>query len=266
MAKQKHPLISIIIQTRQTPLMILKRSIQSIREQTYKNIEILLLDSNDTDSPYKEAMLAEAEFFTDIIHLEIPETKEFVKGKNEALHACHGDYITFVSAQDIMQPQRIEKIMMVFRKKKSWQAIYTNASVQQNNILENSDYNLLSTDFAYLSQLVFHCDCIQMVGLFDTELVAHCDDEFWFRFQSLKLTHHLPTDEAVLFVCPDDYHRYTLLESAIGYRQLYVKYISLFKKNKKAKKILYRKIAEEYKKAGVFHRYLQFLCKEFFIR
>lgn len=266
MAKQKHPLISIIIQTRQTPLLILKRSIQSIREQTYKNIEILLLDSNDTNSPYKEAILAEADFFADSIHLEIPETKEFVKGKNEAIHACHGEYITFLSAQDIMHPERIEKIMTLFRKNHSCQAIYTDASVQQNNILENSDYNLISTEFSYLSQLVFHHDCIHLIGLFDTELVAHCDDEFWFRLQSLKLTRHLSTDETILFVCPDDYHGYTCLESAIGYRQLYVKYLALFKKNNKARKILYRKIAEEYKKAGVFHRYLQFLCKEFFIR
>lgn len=261
MAKQNQPVISVVILTRETPFMILKRCIQSIREQTYKNIEILLLDSNEKDSPYKEAILAEADFLTDIIHLEIPETKEFVHGKNAVLDAYHGDYLTFLSSQDIMPAQRIEKIIHAFKKKTSYQAIYTDLAAQQNNILESTDYELLSTDFQYLSQLVLRRDCFQWIGIFDPDLVAHCDDELWFRIQSLNLAYHLSSKETIISVCPDAYHNYSSLDAAIGYRQLCIKYEPLFKKNKAALKVLYQKAAEEYKKAGVIHRYLQFALK-----
>ena len=264
MSKQKHPMISVVIQTRETPFMILKRCIQSIREQTYENIEILLLDSNEKDSPYKTAILAETDVLTDIIHLEIPEKKEFVKGKNAVLDTYHGDYLTFLSAQDIMPPQRIEKIMETFQENTSYFSIYTDMKAQQNNILESTDYELLSNEFAYLSQLVFHRDCFQCTGNFDPDLIAHCDDDLWFRIRSLKLANHLPAKECIISVCPDTYHNYSALEAAIGYRQLGIKYDSIFRKKKTDRKELYQKIAEEYKKAHMFHRYLQFKIKSLF--
>ena len=54
MAKTDNPIISVVIQTKRTPPMILKRCIQCIREQTLPRIEIILLDSNDDESQYKE--------------------------------------------------------------------------------------------------------------------------------------------------------------------------------------------------------------------
>ena len=45
MAEKRNPItFSVAIQTRETPLMILKRCIQSVRDQTLSDIEIILLD------------------------------------------------------------------------------------------------------------------------------------------------------------------------------------------------------------------------------
>lgn len=266
MSKQTKPVISVIIQTRETPFMILKRCIQCVREQTYQALEILLLDSNEPDSPYKEAILAAPDLLTDILHLEIPEKKEFVQGKNAALEACHGDYITFLSAQDILYPKRLEKIMNAFEDNHSYFALYTDMTVQQNNILENSDYDLHSGEFAYLSQLVFHRDCFRCTGNFDPDLVAHCDDDLWFRLRSLKLANHIPDEECIISVCPDTYHGYSAVEAAIGYRQLAIKYATVYKKDKKGRRELYQNAAIQYKKAHVFHRYLQFRIKAMFTK
>lgn len=261
MSMNKPPVISVIIQTRETPFMILKRCIQSIRTQSYPHVEILLLDSNETDSPYKETIQEEKEFFTGITLLELPETKEFVHGKNAALDACHGEYITFISAQDIMPQKRLEQLFHAFKKDLSCNAIYTDMTVQQSNVLEHSDFELLAEDFEYLAQLVFHRDCFEWIGTFDEDLVAHCDEDIWFRLRSLKLVHHLSSPETTISVCPDCYYGYTPLDAAIGYRQLGVKYKAIFDKNKKGRKQLYQKIAAQYKKAGVIHRYIQFAVK-----
>ncbi len=102
MAKTDNPIISVVIQTKRTPPMILKRCIQCIREQTISQIEIILLDSNDDESQYKESIKEDKELLENIIYLEIPEGREFVNGKNTALKTFHGDYVTFISAQDIM--------------------------------------------------------------------------------------------------------------------------------------------------------------------
>lgn len=264
MSKTNFPAISVAIQTRETPLMILKRCIQCIRNQTLSNIEIILLDSNDKNSPYKEAIQSEKEFFSDIIYLEIPETKEFARGKNAVLETYHSDYLTFLSAQDTMPPKRLEELLSVFQKDHSINVIYTDMTAQPINVLESSDYAISSQNFQYLSQLVFHRNCFQLIGTFDTDLIAHCDDDLWFRICTLHLVHHISSLDTSLSVCPDCYHHYTPLQAAIGYRQLLVKYHSILTKNKKAKKILYQKTATSYQKAGVFHRYIQFKTKALF--
>lgn len=266
MAKIKNPIISVVIQTRQTPPMILKRCIQCIQEQTLSRIEIILLDSNDPGSQYKEALQEEKELLSDVVYMEIPEEGEFVNGKNSVLKVFQGDYITFLSAQDIMPAERLEKIVAIMEENHSYNTVYTDMAVQQANMLDISDFGLVSQDFEYLAQLVFHREAFDWIGEFDNGLVAHCDDDIWFRLNSLHLPHHISSPETTISVCPDCYHDYPALESAIGCRQLMVKYDSLFQRNKKMKKRHYRKIAEEYKKARVLHRYIQFWAKAFFTR
>lgn len=264
MIKTDNPIISVVIQTKQTPPLILKRCIQCIREQTLPRIEIILLDSNDENSRYKEAIKEEKELLADIVYMEIPEGGEFVNGKNAALKAFRGDYITFISAQDIMPATRLEKVVAVMEENHSYNTIYTDMSIQESNMLDTSDFDLISQNFEYLAQIVFHREAFQWIGEFDCDLVAHCDDDIWFRLNSLRLTHHVSSPETTISICPDCYSDFPALESAIGCRQLMVKYDALFNRNKKMKKRHYKKIAEEYKKARVLHRYIQFRAKAFF--
>lgn len=266
MANKNTPVISVIIQTRETPFMILKRCIQSIREQTWPTVEILLLDSNDENTIYKDAIHAEKEYFEGIVHLEIPETGEFIEGKNAALEAYHGEYITLISAQDIMPPNRLEEIMHYFEEHPSCSAVYTDMTAQEGNVLEQSDFQLFSRDYFYLAQIVMHKNCLRMVGNFDSNMIAQCDEDLWFRLHTMKLIWHLSSPETTISVCTDCYDNSTALDAAIGYRQLCVKYRMILRKHPHEKKKLYHKIAARYKEAKVYHRYIQFAVKEFFIR
>ena len=267
MAQKKNSItFSVAIQTRETPLMILKRCIQCVREQTLPDIEIILLDSNDEDSPYKEAIRWEEGLLSDIIYLEIPEEGEFINGKNAVLEAYHGAYLTFLSAQDIMPPKRLEEALSAFLNDRSINVLYTDISAQQTNILDQTDLQIDSKEFHYLPQLIFHRDCFDWIGSFDTALVAHCDDDIWLRVNSLHLPHHLSSEDTKVVVCPECYHQYTPLNAAIGYRQLLVKYTTLLQKNIPEKKRLYQKAASAYPKAGVLHRYVQFQTLALFTR
>ncbi len=267
MAEKRNPItFSVTIQTRETPLMILKRCIQSVRDQTLSDIEIILLDSNDTDSPYKDAIRWEDGLLSDIIYLEIPEKGEFIKGKNAVLETYHGDYLTFLSAQDTMPPKRLEEVLSAFLKDRSINMLYTDISAQQADVLDLTDLEIDSGKFHYLPQLIFHRDCFEWIGSFDTALVAHCDDDIWLRANSLHLPHHLSSENTKVTVCPECYHHYTPLNAAIGYRQLLVKYAALLQRNIPEKKRLYQKAASAYHKAGVFHRYIQFQTLAIFTR
>lgn len=266
MAETEKPVISVVIQTRKTPLMILKRCIQSIRKQTFTKMEIILLDSNEKNSPYKRAIEEEKEFFSDIIYLEIPEEGEFVHGKNAVLKIFQGNYITFISAQDTMPAARLKTVIDFLEQNHSYNVAYTDMTIQQSNILESSDLSLTTQNFSCLAQLIIHRECFQWIGEFDSDLVSHCDDDIWFRINSFHLTYHISSPETTISVCPDCYNGYSPLQSAIGYRQLTIKYSAFLEKHKQKKKRFYQQIAEEYKKANVLHRYIQFQTKAFFIK
>lgn len=278
MEKNIVPDVSIIIITYKTPLMILRRCIQSLQNQTLTNIEIILLDSNNKGSSYKEAIQSDSNILENIIYIEIPEKNEFINGKNAALAKCTGKYITILSAQDTMPSKRLEEIVSIFHnisnKKNSsneqdsengeYDVIFTDMQVQQKNILESSNYHISTQKYQYLPQLIIQRSSLQEIGEFDTALVAHCDEEMWFRINSLLRIHHVSTENTTISVNPDFYNVYAPLQAAIGYRQIAVKYAKYFKKNKRQKKILYYKIASKYKTAGYIFRYIQFQIKALF--
>lgn len=280
MEKNATPDISVIIITYKTPLMILRRCIQSIRKQTLTNIEIILLDTNNKGSSYKEAIQSDPDLLEHLIYLEVPDKNEFINGKNAALAKCSGTYVTILSAQDIMPPKRLEEVIRIFKdnsnktysdkrnhsedNKSNYDVIYTDMQVQQKNILESSDYEISTQKYQYLPQLIIRRNCLQKIGDFDSALIAHCDEEMWFRMNSLLRIHHISSEKTTISVNPDFYNNYAPLQDAIGYRQIIVKYAKYFKKNKRQKKILYKKIASQYKAAGSLFRYIQFQIKGFF--
>lgn len=259
-------LVSVIITTRETPFMLLKRCVQCIQQQTLPDIEIILLDANAKESPWHAAIVGEKQLLKEVHYIPCPEEGELVHGKQQALQAAHGEYITFLSAQDFMPAARLEYVIKAFRENPAAFMYYTSMRTQKNHILETSDLSMPSGRLNYLSQIVFHKDCFSMIGSFDDNMVALCDEEIWFRIQYLGLVNHLNSEETAIDICPDEYKHYTPLQAAIGYRQLSVKYNKYFKKNKKSRKKLYEDVAANYKKSNLIFRYIQFKVKAWFTR
>lgn len=264
--RKELPSISVIVITRETPLLILKRCIQCLRTQTLKKIQIILLDANEKDSPYQHAIASEADFFQDIIKVDYPETGEMVHGKNLALTKATADYITFIYAQDIMPETRLETILQTFKKNTRYCVYYTSMTFQENNSLETSDYTLESGTYHSLAQAVFHRSVFQLVGTFDENMIALWDEEFWMRIQFYDLAGFITDNEAVISICKEDQETISPRNAAIAYQQILVKYRKIFKKSKRNKRKIYLKIAENYKKDHVLLRYLQFQWKGMFCK
>lgn len=266
--KKKKPKVSIIIMTKDTPLMILKRCINSLYEQTIEDIEIIIIDMNDEKSTFEEAIQSEKETdtFKGITFFEMTDTKEYVASKNRMLNNFHGDYLAFISSQDTMPPKRLELAIDALESHRDKSVVCTNYTLQANNVLDISNYQISSTEFLYLAQLVFHKDSFRLIGGFDEYLVSHVDDELVLRLDRTGQLLFLPGEETSVKVAASFYHHYSAVDGAIGCRQLYVKYKSYYQKNKKAKKALYAQTALHYRDAGLIFRYIQFYTKALFTR
>lgn len=102
-------MISVIMSTYREPLQYIKLSVESIINQTYKDLDIVLIvdDPNNTDLI---DLLKEYESNDNRIQLHVNEKNIGLTGSlNRGLGYAKGDYIARMDADDIAEVQRLEK-------------------------------------------------------------------------------------------------------------------------------------------------------------
>lgn len=105
-------LLSIIIPIYNTEVF-LERCIQSVCRQTYKNLEIILIDDGSTDNSGKLCDLyAMKDYRIRVIH---QENLGVSAARNIGLEIARGEYITFVDSDDYVEADMFQKLL-VFQK------------------------------------------------------------------------------------------------------------------------------------------------------
>lgn len=99
------PLISVIIPAYNVE-MYLQRCLKSILNQTYKNLEIIVVDDGSLDrTPNIADSFAEKDHRINVIH---QRNKGYAGARNTGLDNCHGELITFVDSDDWVESDYIE--------------------------------------------------------------------------------------------------------------------------------------------------------------
>ena len=97
------PLVSVLI-----PLYnakeYLEETINSVKDQTYQNIEIIIVDDGSTDGSYEYAKTFEN------VTVKVYRQKNSGPGtaRNKAFALSKGDYIQYLDADDLLAPNKIE--------------------------------------------------------------------------------------------------------------------------------------------------------------
>ena len=109
-------MISVIMSTYKEDERLLRESIESILNQTYKDFEyIIILDYPDND--VHKSVIEEYALKDDRIHFYINETNMgLTDSLNHGLSLCHGEYIARMDADDISLPDRLERQMKYLEK------------------------------------------------------------------------------------------------------------------------------------------------------
>ncbi|BAY44965.1 family 2 glycosyl transferase [Scytonema sp. HK-05] len=104
--KGELPLVSVIIPAYNAEAFI-SRTLQSVISQTYKNIEILVVDDGSRDKTV-EIVESFAQKDSRIILLKQPNSG-VASARNLAIENSRGEYIAPIDADDIWYPQKLEK-------------------------------------------------------------------------------------------------------------------------------------------------------------
>lgn len=109
-------MISVIMSAYKEDERLLRESIESILNQTYRDFEyIIILDYPDND--VHKSVIEEYALKDDRIHFYINEKNMgLTDSLNRGLSLCHGEYIARMDADDISLPDRLERQMKYLEK------------------------------------------------------------------------------------------------------------------------------------------------------
>lgn len=189
-------MVSAIITTHNR-LTLLKRAIESVKLQTYRNIELIVVSDGSEDGT-KEYCQSR----NDLIFIHIP--KEYSKGGNHArnrgIEQSTGNYIAFLDDDDYWMPTKIEHQVTAMKKHPECRFCYAAYHKEMEQDTYTANFNLttpqikeieehavdissrsLTWSLALTSSLFVERNFLTEVGLFDENLKMHQERELVIR-------------------------------------------------------------------------------------
>lgn len=108
--ENQNPLVSVIIPT-YNRANSLERAIKSVINQTYKNLEIIVVDDNSTDNTEEIVKSFSDDRIKYVRHFQ---NKGSSSARNTGIKNSQGEFIAFLDSDDEYLPEKIEKSIQVF--------------------------------------------------------------------------------------------------------------------------------------------------------
>ncbi len=103
-------LISVIVPVFRTPERYLKRAIASILEQTYSNLELIVVNASGTCDEVDRAI---STFDDPRLRIIAVQNRSIPENTNEGIRVARGDYLAFVDHDDFIEPDALYRYAKV---------------------------------------------------------------------------------------------------------------------------------------------------------
>lgn len=113
----------------------LKNAIDSVLNQTYKNIEIIVVDDNGNESPYRETTAKLMEAYKDderVRYLPLEKNVGAAMARNAGIEVAEGEFITFLDDDDEYLPKKIE-VQLKAMQENGWDASVMDGATYNEN-------------------------------------------------------------------------------------------------------------------------------------
>jgi len=125
------PKVSILIPLYNSEEYIAE-TIDSCLNQTYNNIEIIIVDDGSTDSGLSIAREYESKY--EYIKVETQKNSGAPVARNRAFELCAGDFIQYLDADDILHPDKIRLQMKVLLEEDDHTIVFGKLGIFQKEI------------------------------------------------------------------------------------------------------------------------------------
>lgn len=101
--------VSVLMCVYNTPLKYLREAVESIRTQTYQDLEFIIVDDASADEDVRRYLQDISTSDHRIVLIRNPDNLGLTRSLNVGLPYCHGRYIARMDADDVSYPDRLQK-------------------------------------------------------------------------------------------------------------------------------------------------------------
>lgn len=179
-------MISVIIPTYNRAKFI-ERAIASVQKQTYKDIEIIVVDDASTDNT---SSILKNRKYSNLKYIQLPCNKGACHARNVGIAHANGEYISFLDSDDTWENTKLEKQYNYLCKENAkvvvcnfWKVKNGKKNIQIHSA-ENgpiSQEALLNANIITTGSLLISKEVLKSVGAFDELMPRYQDWELVLR-------------------------------------------------------------------------------------
>lgn len=185
------PLVSIIIPTHNRN-HLLKRAIQSVFDQTFKDYEIIVVDDTWATNEISDD-------YPNVRFLHIPPTPYPAVSRNAGIKVSRGKYIAFLDDDDAWFPEKLYRQVYILENYPEMGLVCTNGIEGKDLYIKRKIINYsnmfpqeIMGDFVVTSSCVIKKDLLEKTGLYN--IMPLCEDyDFSIRFAAVTQIYYMHT-------------------------------------------------------------------------
>lgn len=182
-------LVSVIIPTYKRAERLTK-AISSVLNQSYKNIEIIVVDDNNPNTEFRENTELLMSNFDDnekVFYIKHDKNRNGAAARNTGIRAAKGEFIAFLDDDDLFLETKIEKQVQYLLDNINYDAVYCGRIQKNKEVIGEYEGDLslqiLTMSFSPTTPaLLFRASVLNELNGFDENFKRHQDFELLLRF------------------------------------------------------------------------------------
>lgn len=192
------PLVSVILPVFNTEKYVTE-SVESVLNQSYKNIEVICVNDGSTD----KSLEILKDFSKKIVLVDLEKNSGIAAARNAGIEVAQGEYLAFMDADDVWTPEKIELQINEFMKNEKLQVSFTHfkcfLSPDLPQEVKQTRFCPPDSMPGYISATaVVKTDFFKLVGMFDPKWRVGEFIDWYARAQSMNAISSLLPDICLL--------------------------------------------------------------------
>ncbi len=191
------PLVSVVVPLYNPPKKFLRQLLKSVLDQSYKNLQLVLVDAGDTGATKKVLR----RFKDDRILYQVIENKGISENTTLGLQAASGELITLLDHDDLLYENALFEVVKAYNET-SADMIYSDEIILSGDLKKLEEFHF-KPDFSphyltccnYITHLcVFKSELVDQVGRYElAEFEGAGDHDLILRLsEKAQKIHHIP--------------------------------------------------------------------------